>query len=199
MTAQPAPFEADGFSHRAAASPPVELSVDFQIEGHAGGTRLRVVHAGFGAGADWDDEVDGVSRGWRVELEGLRHYLARHRGKERQMAFFQLPSRLPPAEAWARLVGPHGFGPLELRDGRYTLPPSAPTPLAGAVLLWTPPQDLLATVDRLDQALFRLQVERDGPRQSCLGVFLSTWGLSPAITRDFEAEARTVLSRALAH
>jgi hypothetical protein len=41
---------------------------------------LRVVHAGFGIGAEWDEEYDGTVRGWRYKLRGLRHYLSRHGG-----------------------------------------------------------------------------------------------------------------------
>ena len=49
-----------------------ELAVEVTLESHAGKTRVRLVHSGFGEGANWDDELDGISTGWQFELRGLR-------------------------------------------------------------------------------------------------------------------------------
>ena len=35
---------------------PAQLAVDFHLEGRGGRTALRLVHSGFGRGADWDEE-----------------------------------------------------------------------------------------------------------------------------------------------
>ncbi len=87
----------------------VELVVDYFIEGEGGRTTLRVVHAGFGAGAEWDEEYDGTSRGWRYELRGLRHYLSRHRGMPRRVAWVAAPTSLSPDVCYARIMGPTGL------------------------------------------------------------------------------------------
>ena len=49
------------------------LYADWSIEAREGGkTTLRLVHSGFSAGADWDDEFDAHARGWKLMLENLR-------------------------------------------------------------------------------------------------------------------------------
>lgn len=53
------------------------LVVDWHIEGQGGTTTLRLVHSGFGPGAEFEREYDGTRRGWTFELQGLKHYLER--------------------------------------------------------------------------------------------------------------------------
>ena len=54
-------------------------------------TTLRLVHSGFGPGADFDEEYDGISQGWPVELRSLRHYLENHAGSAGEpLALFYL-------------------------------------------------------------------------------------------------------------
>ncbi|HVI22256.1 MAG TPA: SRPBCC domain-containing protein, partial [Myxococcales bacterium] len=48
------------------------LYADWSIEAREGGkTTLRLVHSGFSASADWDDEYEAHARGWRVMLQNL--------------------------------------------------------------------------------------------------------------------------------
>src|SRR3954467_303716 len=55
------------------------LYADWSIEAREGGkTTLRLVHSGFSVGADWAGEFDAHARGWRLMLETLRQYFARH-------------------------------------------------------------------------------------------------------------------------
>jgi uncharacterized protein YndB with AHSA1/START domain len=42
---------------------------------HGDGTLLRLMHTGFGAGANWDSLYEGVRGGWSMELEHLRRWL----------------------------------------------------------------------------------------------------------------------------
>src|SRR5688572_8617177 len=54
------------------------LWADWSIEARAGGTTtLRLVHSGFSANAQWDEEFESHARGWRLMLQNLRHYFAR--------------------------------------------------------------------------------------------------------------------------
>ena len=108
----------------------VPLFVDFRIEGAQGGTTLRLVHSGFGADADFDQEFDGIRHGWAVELKSLRLYLERHLGKDRHLAWSTVDLALPLEEAWALLTGPDGMAcgpevqalpegaPFRMRTGR---------------------------------------------------------------------------------
>ena len=93
------PFDANG--HPLAQAAPVELALEITLEPRdGGGTVLRLVHSGFGHGAMWDDELDGVTLGWNVELRALRHYLAHHRGRSRCTAHVHATSIRPLAELW---------------------------------------------------------------------------------------------------
>ena len=107
------------------------LFVDFQLEGQGGRTTLRLVQSGFGADAAFDQEFDGISKGWPVELRSLRLYLEAHAGQDRQLAWCTAEIDISPDEAWERLTGSEGFacGPridesaegdafrMETRDG----------------------------------------------------------------------------------
>jgi uncharacterized protein YndB with AHSA1/START domain len=55
--------------------------VTVELEPLKHGTRLRLVHAGFGDGAAWDEQFASVERGWTTELEHLRVYLEHGRVK----------------------------------------------------------------------------------------------------------------------
>ena len=87
----------------------VPLFVDFVLEGEGGSTTLRLVQSGFGAESGFDDEYDGISRGWPVELRSLRLYAERHAGKRREVAWADRQVDVSPAEAWERITGEDGF------------------------------------------------------------------------------------------
>jgi uncharacterized protein YndB with AHSA1/START domain len=51
--------------------------VDFRIEPADGGTRVRLVHSGWGEGGDWDDSVEMHRQGWSAFLANLKAYVER--------------------------------------------------------------------------------------------------------------------------
>lgn len=58
--------------------PAVELATEWLVEARSGDTCVvRMVMSGFGSGADWDNEVEGMTGGLAASLRGLRSYLAR--------------------------------------------------------------------------------------------------------------------------
>jgi len=85
------------------------LFIDFRLEGDGGTTTLRLVQSGFGHDAAFDEEYDGISRGWPVELRSLRLFLERHRGRERHLAWSTEKVALDADEAWRRLTGEQGL------------------------------------------------------------------------------------------
>ncbi len=87
----------------------LRLAVDYKLEGRGGKTVLRLVHSGFLASPDWDDEYDGVRCGWRFELFGLREYLERHRDKTRSVAWARAVTEAPAETIWERLTGKGGL------------------------------------------------------------------------------------------
>ena len=85
------------------------LSVDYCLESKGNSTILRLVHSGFGDGAEWDDEYDAILRGWGLFLMNLRHFLERHSQDESQHAWIQFPFPLSRDEAWEKLIGSSGL------------------------------------------------------------------------------------------
>lgn len=175
----------------------MHLATDYYLEGRGGGTVLRVVTSGFGAGDDWDTLYDGVRRGWNFELFALRHYLERHRGRDRVVAWGRVPCRSTHREAWSRLTGPGGwFGAGGLGtvavDARYTARTTTGHVLAGVVQLWQPPLLFAGTVEGCNDALFRLELQgKDGAGE--LWFWLATYGLPAAEVRSIERAWRKSL------
>jgi len=167
-----------------------QVAVDYFIEGDKGRTVLRLVHSGFSRNPEWDDEYDGVSRGWTYELRSLRHYLAHHRGTPRRVAWSRREIGTGIAEAWSRLLGPQGIvreGTLDhpAEGDRYSIVTATGDRLAGRVQVFREGSDFAATVDDLDNALFRLGIE------TCFGaaeaqLWMSTWGVPEGAVRELK-------------
>ena len=69
---------------------PVLFEID--IEQAGGRTVLKLVQSGFGEGAEWDDEYQGVNSGWTTALAVLNHYLENYFGRSRHHALAMLPA-----------------------------------------------------------------------------------------------------------
>ncbi|HJU74727.1 MAG TPA: SRPBCC domain-containing protein [Gemmatimonadaceae bacterium] len=137
--------------------------MDFTLETIAGRTRLRLVHAGFGYGAQWDDEVDGVTVGWNHELRGLAFYLEKHRGKPRHAAQAYLTWDDSQAATWRKLISPSGctISAQRLAIGEpYTLEVSTGDRFDGIVQHHVTDRDFTGTVRALDDGLFRIGTHR---------------------------------------
>ncbi len=53
----------------------------FTLTAEGDGTRLHLVHSGFGTGEAWDRLFDGINSGWDGELEHLRAWLVEGKTK----------------------------------------------------------------------------------------------------------------------
>ena len=62
--------------------PPFRLEVTIHHDG--GETVVRLFNSGFRDGAEWDDEYQGVSSGWRTSLALLKYYLEHNFGIAKQ-------------------------------------------------------------------------------------------------------------------
>jgi uncharacterized protein YndB with AHSA1/START domain len=92
--------------------PPGKAAVDYFIESKGGETVLRIVQSGFAA-ETWDDELDTLNAGWRTFAETLKHYLERHRGVPRTLAFYRHPVvPLPRSEVFPRMLEALGVTPV---------------------------------------------------------------------------------------
>jgi uncharacterized protein YndB with AHSA1/START domain len=182
-------FDADG---KPLAEPDQtrQLAVEVTLESHAGKTRVRLVHSGFGEGANWDDELDGVSTGWQFELRGLRLYLERHRGRDRYHGWARSSSDLPVSAVWDRLIGPGVFDvprPLPSEGLPFALS-FGPHRFTGRTLVTIPQADYAGIVSQLHDGLFRLGTFRAAGRTGVMAWASSYYeedaGRVTAIERD---------------
>jgi uncharacterized protein YndB with AHSA1/START domain len=193
------PFDAHGRPLDREA--PAALVLDFTLEARGGRTLLRLVHSGFGHGATWDEELDGVTLGWNVELRGFRHYLDRHRGKRRQLGWARASSDLPVDRLWPHLTSAAGviqIGDVVWLHGgdRCAFTLATGDRLEGRVLFTHPGRQLVVVAENLDDALFRLSLDHAAGR-SMIQLWLSTWGRAEAEASAFQARAQTALDGAL--
>jgi uncharacterized protein YndB with AHSA1/START domain len=167
----------------------VLLSTEFLLEGRGGSTLLRVVAAGFGKTTDWDDEYDGVRRGWLFELRSLRHYLAHHRGVDRKVAWARKMTPTSPAELHRALLAPQTLDGL-LEGDRYRLVLPGGDTLEGTVVRNEPPMDFAGTVDNWNNGLLRFQAEGGG-----VMLWLATYGADAAKVDEIQGRFRGLLDR----
>jgi uncharacterized protein YndB with AHSA1/START domain len=180
---------------------PGPVATDYYLQGRSGRTVLRVVSSGFGAGVGWDDFFDGVRRGWAFELTALRHYLERHHGEDRVVAWVRVPYAFADAEAWRRLTGPGGWLGADGLDhigpgSRYQARTVTGTDLVGSVHAWQPPMLFAGTVEGLREALLRLELERWGETRY-VNLWLATYGVPAADVGALESAWRSSLAEAL--
>ena len=170
----------------------VEIAVDFLIESEGGKTALRVVHSGFGASAEWNEEYDGTVRGWRYELRGLGHYLASHAGIDRRVAVAETATSLSPEASYERIMGPNGLGAtpkiMGLNEGDSYQISGAAGVFEGTVLVNGPPFEFSGTVSNLNDALLRYELY--GGRAK---LWVATWGVEESRVEQVEAGLRKCL------
>ena len=192
------PYTAEGKPLPPGEVEPARIAMEFTIETHQGKTRLRLVHSGFGHGGAWDAEIDGISEGWQAELRSLRHYLRRHRGRDRQTGRALVGTSLPRETAWSRLVGPGGFNltPAQPKEGeRYEVVTPSGRRYSGTVQLNLPGQTIAGTVDELDDAWFRLLTWRDAHGNTGVWAWLATYTGEDTAVREFRERSQEALER----
>lgn len=177
------------------------LSIDFRLEGHGGGTLLRLVHAGFGPEAEFDAEYDGISRGWAVELQSLRLYLERHRGRDRQLVWSVADVGADLDAAWERLAGPEGLrcgaGIVELPQGSpFRIETAAGDVFSGCALRGEPRQ-FAGVAESHGGGFLRLAVERCGATNQAW-LWLGAYGRPPAELEALRARWDAMLRRLFA-
>lgn len=175
---------------------PVILALDYQLEGRGGRTWLRLVHSGFGMGPGWDDEFDGISRGWPFEMRSLRHYLRHHRGEDRLVAWTRSNIAATTGEVWAQLVGPEGliregFDP-DLKEGdRYSIVLRSGERVSGTIAR-NARFEFAGTIDAVNNGLFRFGVDRH-KGHAMVQIWLSAWNVDRAVVDGFRERSRASL------
>ncbi|MGH7551537.1 MAG: SRPBCC family protein, partial [Longimicrobiales bacterium] len=175
----------------------VPMALDFHLETRAGKTILRLVHSGFGSGGAWDEEYDGTRRGWGYELRSLRHYLERHRGEDRKVAWVRMRVGASPEQAWPLVMGAQGLDATRALNGAregdaYVVTTALGDTIRGIVKFVNPPHDFAATVADLEDSLLRVQVAEYAGVQE-VGIWLSAWGVSSERVAAFEERSERLL------
>jgi uncharacterized protein YndB with AHSA1/START domain len=173
---------------------PGAMLVEWTLSAEAGGTRLRLVHSGFGDGADWDAQYDGTEEGWRYFLWHLEETLRHHRGRPRTVVWERRPSTLSREALGARLFGPDG---LALAPDRPAANSSAEIRLGGArrrfqVSYARLPTHLWGTLPELGGAVLLVEMEPGGEGPVQTGLWLSTWDLDGATLEALRTSLRAM-------
>jgi uncharacterized protein YndB with AHSA1/START domain len=174
------------------------LWADWSIEAKAGGTTtLRLVHSGFSASADWDGEFEAHARGWKLMLENLRHYFARHPKKSAAHVIFSSQAKTEHGAAWTALLskGAMGFESTPKPGDSYRITTSAGDALSGKVEIANG-RDLALTVNELDDALLRVSLEGGSKPGSSTFVFgyVIAYGSEASRARELAENMNKVVS-----
>jgi hypothetical protein len=174
------------------------LFIDFQLEGEGGRTTLRLVHSGFGPEAAFDEEYDGIGRGWPVELRSLRLYLEHHLGQDRQLAWSTRGVELEGSRVWQRLTGPDGLacgaGLDKLSEGQpFRFRTADGDELAGTTLCCHE-REFSGLAASHGNGFLRFTVDRCGGGLQ-VWVWLATYGQDPSPTRALQARWDAMLDR----
>jgi len=181
---------------------PEGVTIEWKLEQRGGSTIVRLVQSCFSAGGDWADEYFGSTEyGWGFMLLNLRHYLERHAGTPRRVAWPRLKVSVPREEAYRRLAAPGGLfreGAGGLTAGAdYMLETSTGASFEGRVEFVRPPRGFCIRVRELNDALFWLTIEGTGGEHE-VQLWLSSYGVPQAKVEGFEEEWAGVLSRIFA-
>jgi uncharacterized protein YndB with AHSA1/START domain len=194
---QARPYDVDGKPLQDGKTEPATVVVEMTIEAGKGGTRLRLVHSGFGHGAAWDDEIEGISAGWQFELRSLRHYLRHHRGRDRFAAWAHADTAASIPASWSRLVSSDAFSiaASKLAPGeQYTITAATGDRFSGVIELYIPDREFAGTARELDNGLFRFGTHPAGGRTG-LTIWAATYDASrQQWTRDFQQRAQSLLA-----
>jgi uncharacterized protein YndB with AHSA1/START domain len=162
------------------------IATDYFIEAkEGGGTVLRLVHSGFGATADWDGEIESLSRGWQAFFRVMKYGIERHLGESARNVTIMAMSPLSPDDAWQRVMGPGG-----LRDN--------PELKFGDVLL-DGNRKFAAVISNMNDALCSLTCE-GAPGKPGAGVYwmLTLYSMPPEQMDAIQAKWTEVLQQLVA-
>jgi uncharacterized protein YndB with AHSA1/START domain len=178
------------------------FSVEWTIETRGRKTILRLTQSSFSSGADWENEFyDSTNYGWLFMLTNLRHYLERHAGEPRAVAWPRRKVELPRETVYEKLVGPGGIfidgAAGNLRVGnQYSLRVATGEMWNGLVEFFVPTRGFCVTVESLNGALAWLTIEGSGSQHDAQFWF-STYGLPNGQVAGLEARWAAELKRIL--
>jgi len=178
---------------------PDGVTMEWKLEQRGGVTVVRLAQSAISAGGDRADEYFGSTEyGWGFLLLNLRHYLERHAGTPRRVAWPRQKTGLSREEAYRRLAAAGGLfreGAGGLKDGaEYMLESAGGENFEGRVEFVRPPRGFCVTVRHLNDALFWLTIEGIAGEHEAQ-IWLSAYNLPQAKVESFEKEWAGVQGR----
>lgn len=138
------------------------LAFEWLIETRSGDTCIvRLVNTGFGSEAEWDDQYDGMTEGWKLFLLNLQLHLQRFRGRT---ATAMLPTAPWPGsriDAWSELNSALGISRPPAKGDHLIIEPESELVLSGTVV---------------DVAAWRLALSLDQPAEGTAFLAAETVG-----------------------
>jgi uncharacterized protein YndB with AHSA1/START domain len=173
------------------------LYADWSIEAREGGrTTLRLVHSGFSASADWDNEYESHARGWKLMLQNLRHYFARHAHKPTAHIPYMSKVESPRASLWTTVLGKFGFSASPKVGDSFRVTTPKGDVLTGVVDLVVDTRDLALVVREYDDALLRVSLEG---KPDAASTFVYAYAITYDAERDRASELLAVATGALSN
>jgi uncharacterized protein YndB with AHSA1/START domain len=166
--------------------PQPRMFVDWFISTDAGQTVLRLVHSGFGEGATWDEQIDGITGGWKYFLWNLEQLLTVHRGRHRSMVWARRRTTVPRSEFWDALFAGGVLAVADAPAGQVCTLTMGELTAEGGVATFDPPSRFAARFPSLNDALLFVELEGSSPTGFHAGFWLSTYGLDSARVAELQ-------------
>jgi uncharacterized protein YndB with AHSA1/START domain len=123
------------------------LALELLVEARSGDTCVvRLVHSGFGSGADWDNMLEGNEAGWRMCLRTLQLYLTHFPGLPSKRIHVMGTAPGTKEQAWGAFAGELGVRDAAVGD---RIAPDAP--------------GFAGIVERVDDEMVTLRLDEPAP------------------------------------
>jgi len=178
------------------------VTVEWTLEARGGKTIVKITQSGFSSGADWEQEFfDSTDYGWRFMLLNLRHYLERHAGQPRLVAWPRYKTSLAREAIYKKLAGAQGIfekgtGGFLNEGTRYALRTATGELWTGRTEFVVPPRGFCVSVDSLNDALAWLTIEGLAGEHD-VQLWFSTYGVPQAQVSEIEKRWAGALEKIL--
>ena len=111
------------------------LAFEWLVGGGGGGTCIvRLINSGFGSGAEWDAQYDGMAEGWHLFLLNLRLHLEHFAGRSATAMLPMASWPTDPSASWTALTQELSIPAAPQVGDHLVLNPNAVPTLAGQVV-----------------------------------------------------------------
>jgi len=176
-------------------TPQPRIVADWLISTDGGQTVLRLVHSGFGEGANWDEQIEGAAGGWKYFLWNLELCLTRHLGKHRAMVSARKRSTVSRAALWESLFTSGFLSASTTGDSQRCVLRLGEQSFDGVVETSEAPFRLAARFPSLEDALLFVELEGAAPVNFHVGFWLSTYGVEPRLVSELQRSLDDVVTR----